>query len=173
MPERPTQIVAECHADTALVRFFIPNARHSIHAQGCPEVAITMSSALADEYFLVGVVDNDDDLNLRCKGFFSAFELVEDQHQVLLRKHPQRQQFIIVLDKAIESFILWNAAQVGIDVGEYGFPDNPKKLGRRYFKSPTIETDPNYLRLLTDLHAKQAPGFITLQHLLNELVPRT
>ena len=169
MPDRPVQFLPECHADTALIRFFFPDPLLSIHILGCPEVAKTMMSPRAVEYKLVGIVDNDSDLDTRCKGFFRAFELVKQQDKLLVRRHPHTNQHIIVVDKAIESFILWNASTIGMDVGHYGFNPMVKRFGLQ-LKTPTIETAPNYLQLLADLHARQAPGFLTLERILNDLI---
>ncbi|GAB2592185.1 hypothetical protein GCM10027190_45720 [Spirosoma areae] len=78
-------------------------------------------------------------------------------------------QHIVVVDKAIESFLLWNAECVEIDVSIYGFYNRTKHF-RNQTKLPTIETDPAYYKLLTDLHTRQAPGFLTLERILNDLL---
>lgn len=169
MPNRPVLFLPECHADTTLIRFLFPNPLLTIHESGCPDVAKTMMSPRASEYALIGIVDNDKKLGIHHKGFFRRFHVVEEQNKLSVRKHPDTNQCIIVLDKAIESFLIWNAEQVGLDLSVYEFATTVKLLGNQ-LKSPTIETDPNYLRLLSDLHARQAPGFITLQRILNEFI---
>ncbi|MCC5613435.1 hypothetical protein LC612_43880, partial [Nostoc sp. CHAB 5834] len=115
MPDRAVQYLPECHADTALLRHFIPDPTFSIHCLGCPEVANTMLSARAEDYRLIGLVDNDPDLNSRCRGFFKTFTVVEQANKVELRVHATRQQYLIVIDRAVETFLIWNAQQVGID----------------------------------------------------------
>ena len=170
MPERTVQYLPECHADTALLRHFIPDHSSSIHCTGCPEVGNTMLSFRANEYRLIGLVDNDDDLDTRCKGFFKTFRVVEQENRIVLRENSIRQQYLIIIDKAVESFLIWNAEQVGVDMQTYGFSSVAKRL-RNQTKSPIIETDPNYLQLLADLHARQAPGFLTLDRILHDLVP--
>ncbi|QDK79335.1 hypothetical protein EXU85_12275 [Spirosoma sp. KCTC 42546] len=169
MRDRNIQFLPECHADTALLRHFIPDHGRSIHSFGCPEVARTMLSPKADDYRLIGMVDNDPDLDTRCKGFFKTFELVKQEHKVIFRQNLIRQQYLIIIDRAVESFLLWNAEQIGLQMNEYGFGATVKLL-KVQTKSPTIETDPNYLQLLTDLHTRQAPGFQTLERILNDLI---
>lgn len=168
MPERAVQYLPECHADTALLRHFIPDHTFSIHCLGCPEVANTMLSSKADEYRLIGLVDNDDDLDTRCKGFFKTFRVVDQENRVVLRENSIRQQYLIIIDKAIESFLIWNAEQVRVDMETYGFVPIVKQL-RRQTKLPSIETDPSYIQLLTDLHNQQAPGFLTLERILHDV----
>lgn len=169
MLERAIQYLPECHADTALLRHFIPDHSFSIHCLGCPEVANTMLSVKADEYRLIGLVDNDNDLDTRCKGFFKSFTVVEQDNRIVLRENSIRQQYLIVIDKAIESFLIWNAERVGVDMESYGFVPTVKQL-RRQTKLPAIETDPNYRQLLTDLHTRQAPGFLTLERILHDII---
>jgi hypothetical protein len=167
MPDRLIRLLPECHADTALIRFLVPDKTLSIHCEGCPEVGNIMRSPQGNLYHFLGIVDNDRDLNKRCKGYFAAFEPVQAEHRLFVRCHPTNEQTLVILDKAIETFILWNAEQVNLDLRQYGFDLLPKRLGDQ-FKSPTIETDPNYLRLLTDLYIRQAPGLMTLQRILHD-----
>lgn len=142
---------------------------------GCTEVANAMLSSQYSKYTLIGIVDNDDDLNERCKdsfnrkGFFSNFELVRQENKLFLKRNPDTNQHIIIVDKAIESFLLWNAAEKKIDIGQYGFNDNVRKL-KSQTKPPTIETDPEYHRLLTDLYTLKAPGFLTLERILHDFL---
>ncbi len=128
-----------------------------------------MLSSKAGEYRLIGMVDNDDDLDIRCKGFFKSFEVVTLENRIILRSNLARQQHLIVIDKAVESFLIWNADQTDIDLAAYEFSTTVKRL-RNQTKSPIIETDPNYLQLLADLHTRQAPGFQTLERILNDLI---
>ncbi|UFH52927.1 hypothetical protein [Spirosoma sp. KNUC1025] len=65
---------------------------------------------------------------------------------------------------------MWNAAQVNLNVADYGFHTDVRQLGVK-LKSRSIETDPDYLKLLKDLHTRQAPGFLTLERILNDIIP--
>lgn len=73
-----------------------------------------------------------------------------------------------MLDKAIESFLLWNAQQVDLNVVDYGFSADVKAFGKAV-KTSAIGSNSNHLQLLADLYARQAPGFLTLERILNEL----
>ncbi len=125
-------------------------------------------SPRAQQYMLVGIVDNDKKLDIHCKGFFRDFVLTEERDRLLVKRYVQANQHIIVIDKAIESFLLWNAETVDIDVSQYGFEKSVKRLGLQ-LKTPTIETDVGYHQLLTDIYNRQAPGLITLERILNDL----
>lgn len=170
MPDLPVQLLTECHADTALIRLLFPDHKMSIHEQGCPEVAKAMLSPRAGEYKLIGIVDNDKKLNIHCKGFFATFEEIHQGNSLYVRHRPETNQHLIVIDKAIESFIQWNAIKVNLKISEYGFQDLTIKRFGLQLKTPTIETDPNFLQLLADLYDRQAPGFVTLKQILDDFI---
>lgn len=94
---------------------------------------------------------------------------VFEENKVLLKRNEATNQHLIVIDKAIESFLLWNAHQTNLDVSDYGFISNIKPFGKA-LKTSAIGGNANYLRLLTDLHARQAPGFLTLERILNDFL---
>ena len=51
----------------------------------------------------------------------------------------------------------------------YGFDPTLRQFCKA-MKRDSISTDPDYLRLLTDLYARQAPGILTLERILNDLI---
>lgn len=160
------QILPECYADTALIYLFIADQKSVVHISGITNVAKEMQEAAErnDESIRIGVVDNDK----RVPPYLHDFNVTFEQNKVLLKRNEQTNQHVLVIDKAIESFLLWNAAQVELDVTDYGFKHNVKVFGKA-LKTSAIGSNSNYLRLLTDLHARQAPGFLTLQRILNDL----
>lgn len=91
------------------------------------------------------------------------------ENKVILKRREQTEQYIVVIDKAIESFLLWNVEQVGVNIADYGFSQDIKRFGK-VLKTSAIGTNPNYLQLLTDLYARQAPGFLTLERILNDFI---
>lgn len=161
------QILSECYADTALVQLLIPDRQLVVHIFGIPNVAKEMKEAVGreDAGTRVGVVDNDK----RVPPYLLMFETVREQDKVLLKQNSLTGQRLIVIDKAIESFLLWNAQQVDLDVTTYGFVNDVKAFGKS-LKTSAIGTNLNYLQLLADLHTRQAPGFITLERILNDVI---
>ncbi len=160
------QILPECYADTALVLLFIPDRLRVVHIFGIPNVAKEMQQALGQEDagVRIGVVDNDK----RVPPYLQTFNTVFEQNKVLLKQNGLTNQYLIVIDKAIESFLLWNAQQVSLDVAKYGFVNDIKALGKA-LKTSAIGSNTDYLRLLTDLYDRQAPGFITIERILNDI----
>jgi hypothetical protein len=160
-------LLPECHADTALIRFLVPDPDTVVHISGIPNVAKELQEAELENKLgkRIGIVDNDK----RKPPFLLTFDTVFEENKVCLRQKASTTNSLLIIDRAIESFLLWNAGQVSIRLSDYGFPEDIKLLGR-VLKTSAIETDPDYLRLLQDLHDRQAPGLLTLKRLLYDLV---
>ena len=169
-------LLPECNADTALTRILAPDTAEIDHIFGVFNVVKEMKSALINrpEYTVIGIVDRDVTYKPeRRPPYFDGFVYEEIGNKLSLGRKPEVSQYLIMLDKAIETFLLWNAIEVNIDVVQYGFPD-PNTDFRRFckkIKGVSIGLDPNYRQLLTDLYARNAPGLITLQTLLHDLFP--
>lgn len=164
--ELPVRIVAECYADTLLISYLL-NTLEVQHAFGISEVAKLMQNASLDEC-IIGIVDNDQEK--RVPLYLREFDIIESANRILHKKKVGTNQTLIVLDKAVESFLLWNAEQVQFDVTTLGFPTVPKLFGRRHLKYEHLDSDSDYTALLNILHTRQAPGFQTLERILNDLI---
>ncbi len=164
MPDR-IRLYPECHADTTLITHFITNPLIIEHAAGINEVSKSLETVKSDAVALIGIVDNDK----HKPRYLRTFQTIEESDKVCFQRKPGANQYLLIIDKAIETFLLWNAAQVGLNMADYTFSSDIRLLGAK-LKSQSIETDPNYLRLLTDLHTRQAPGFLTLERILNDFI---
>lgn len=161
------RLIPECYADTALVKIIANNHEPVDHVFGIPNVAKEMALGLVNQpdFVLIGFVDNDK----RVPTYFDDFDIITVENKVVFKKKRYIEHYLLVIDKAIETFLIWNAQQVSIDLEKYGFTPNLKRLCQ-LMKRTTIGSDPNYLQLLADLHTRQAPGFITLERILNDFL---
>ncbi|QMW06096.1 hypothetical protein [Spirosoma foliorum] len=167
MPDQIIRIIPECYADTTLAQFFIKDPNPVDHEQGIHNVARAMKEAGEFDAIVVGIIDND---KTNTPTYFDSFETIDDTQYLTLKKHSTATQFIIVIKpKAVEQFFLDNAAEVSIRVEDYGFPGDVRKL-RKLTKKESIKSNPDFQRLLSDLHTRQAPGFLTLERILNDLI---
>ncbi|GAB4013479.1 hypothetical protein GCM10028808_32690 [Spirosoma migulaei] len=142
------------------------------HISGVYNVVKEMKNTAINRptYTVVGIVDKDVTYKPERKpAYFNDFQLEEIGNKLTYGRKFGTSQHLILVDKAIESFLLWNAEQIMLDVTLYGFSDSIKAFCKQV-KSTTIGSDPNYLQLLTDLHTRQAPGFQTLERILNDLI---
>ena len=159
------RLLPECHADTTLVAFLVDDQDSYRHTLGS-EVVGDMKAAARDFEVVAGIVDTD----TTTPRYFDLFELVKEENNIRFLHRPESGEYLIMnAFSGAEAFIIWNAKQVGIDLTDYGFANTVKGLIPR-LKKLAIETDPEYRRLLTDLHARQAPGILTLERILNDLI---
>lgn len=162
----------ECFADTALVSMLSPSTAIIDHIPGVYNVVKEMKNTAINRpaYIVVGIIDKDVTYKPERKPtYFNDFQLEELGNKLTYGRKPGIHQHLILIDKAIETFLLWNAARINLDVRLYNFSGD-FKVFRRQIKSATIGTNLNYLQLLTDLHARQAPGFVTLERILNDFI---
>ncbi|RRB00077.1 hypothetical protein [Larkinella rosea] len=159
------RLFPECHADTALIRFLVKDEDLLRHSAGINEVAKNMQRSIQEFKKVVGIVDNDK----HKPRYFRSFYKTDEKNRICYLHKPESNEYLIFIDKAIESFLLWNASEVNLAVTNYGFPTEVKPLGDM-LKRIEIETDPNYLQLLTELKNRNAPGFITLENILNDFL---
>jgi len=119
---------------------------------------------------LIGLIDND---KLRhMPRYFDDFKEFDRGEKVMFRQKEdvRCEHYLIILDRAIETFLLHNAAQVGLRVSEFGFSDDQKQF-QKALKSQQIEDDPRYLSLLRTLLERQAPDFSKIASFLRSLFP--
>ena len=154
----------ECHADTALVRYLLNDDPRIDHASGMSSVGVTMREAPADS-ILIGFVDDDK----RVPPYFDDFELISTSHNVLYKKKRNQERYLIVLHKAVETFLIWNAEETQVDLALFGFEKDVKRLGRK-LKSVQMDTSPEYQALLKELDQKNAPGLVRIRALINEIL---
>ena len=163
------RIIPECHADTALARFFVPNVKQEDHANGSSNVASEMKRAGFSEVILIGLIDNDK-LKHTPRYFDDFIEIERGQCVSFRQKEDVRvEHYLIVLERAIETFLLYNAAQVGINVADFGFSEVQKEF-QKNLKSQQIEDSENYQSLLKALRDQQAPDFIKIEAFLNQFL---
>ena len=167
MIKREIRIIPECYADTALAKFLFSKPGYVNHALSIGEVAVEMEAERNDTVILVGFVDNDK----RIPPYFRDFEEIDCGNRVLFKQKEDYsvQHFLVVLDKAIETFLLYNAAQVGINVADFGFSGIQKEF-QKSLKSQQIEDSENYQSLLQSLRIQQAPDFVKIEAFLNQFL---
>ncbi len=164
---RRIRFFPECHADTTLVGFLLNNGETLYRHSRGSEVSGDMKAASQAFEVVVGIIDDDK----HKPRYFDDFIVIREDNNVRFLRLPQREVYLIVIvGNGIESFLLWNAAQVNINLEDYGFETTPKRMKAR-FKSVGIENDPNYYQLLADLRTQNAPSITTLDQLLHDLIP--
>lgn len=113
MNYRADYIIPECYIDTNLLETLICTAGCN-HQKGCNQVAKVMREKFADR-FAVGIIDADK----RKPSYLNEFnEIAASQHLKLFR-HNVRSHFIILIQPAMDSFILSCAKAGDVNLALY------------------------------------------------------
>lgn len=156
------RIVPECYADTYLVQVLLKRD-WPMHQHGINKVIKTSGELLKLYPKVAAVIDEDKNK----KDFLQSLRLESDKNGITHKSNGHIHYFII--KPAIEKFILKCCKDVSIDITEFDFPINFYDL-RNIFKSPSIEGDHNFKRLINQLVDKKSLGIIRLQSLLIDLI---
>jgi hypothetical protein len=161
------RLIPECYADTALAAFLAGPIVAVDHALTISQVASEMKKVSQNikiqDFTLIGLVDNDK----QKLPYFNDFQEIDRGQRVSFRHKSNTSQYLIVLEKAIETFLLHNAAAVGLNMPDFNFSDNLKDF-KHQLKRMNIGSNAHYLRLLTELQQKEAPDFIKITTFLSK-----
>jgi hypothetical protein len=152
-------IIPECYVDTNLIETIVPPEGNGYnHQMGCPNVAkkMTEDKALKDG-FALGIIDKDKKEIAYAKGF----DLIADAAQLILLKHPTKNHYFIQIVPAMEKWIIFQAAEVGIDLATYGLPDDFNEL-KHCSKTLKTKKDDRFKRLFKALIKEKATGVVLL-----------
>jgi hypothetical protein len=150
-------IIPECYVDTNLIETLVPPERGGYnHQMGCPNVAKKMIEALRDD-FALGIIDKDK----KEIDYAKSFHLIADTGQLILLKHPTKPHYFIQIIPAMEKWIMYQANEVGIDLTDYGLPNDFNDL-RHYSKTIKTKRDDRFKRLFKALIKANATAVVQL-----------
>jgi hypothetical protein len=138
-------VIPECFVDTNLVETIAPPDDQYNHQKGCGTVTKVMQEKFADR-FAVGIIDKDK----KEVEYLKQFTEIHQAGSLILHKHPKRHHYIIQIAPAVEQFILYNAAAVGIDPANYQLPTDFEKF-KRACKTVNSKNDPRFKSLFRAL----------------------
>lgn len=157
-------VIPECYIDTNLIQILVPpNLRYN-HQKGCDSVSKTMQSKYQGKV-AVGIIDKDK----RKIKYLGEFEEIRNCDQNLfLLKHKTEEHFLILIQPAIESFMLKVAKEEGIVLSDYGLPDNSSEL-KKITGKILSQNDERLNRLFKDLKQTNNKSIKTLIHWVNTI----
>jgi hypothetical protein len=152
--------VPECWAETIMVQWLFLDGRSSKgddfcnHADGIASVAKALKMKDVKDYVSVGFID-DDKKNVPL--YFSEFRIIENGQAVDFKKHPDSQDYLMVVRPAIEKFLLLQIKEIGKSPVDYQLPAE-FELFKKTLKRMSIKDHMGYQKLITDLSANRPPG---------------
>ncbi|MEP6466225.1 MAG: hypothetical protein ABJB05_07950 [Parafilimonas sp.] len=151
-------IVPECYVDTRLAEILAQSSKQIFHQKGHGQVANKMLFKLKDQ-FALGIIDKDT-IKVRKSRYFSEFNDIRKENSLILQKHFKLSHYLIIIDPAIEKWLLQNAEVSNIAPDNLG--NNLKDL-LSFTKRQHIHRNIYFTEFIIKLINNHAPGIITLK----------
>lgn len=153
-------IVPECYVDTKLAEIVSQASGKYNHQHGCGDVANKLLKSLLNHPAL-GIIDQDKNKGPQAK-YLEEFKIIATQNNLILKKHPLRTHFLIVICPEIEKWLMANALTCNITPTDYGLPNELKGF-LKISKVKDIDKNEGFRRFIKQLVKADAPGIITLK----------
>lgn len=151
-------IVPECEIDTRLVQILANLRRPPNHAKGHGKVANKLKDNLKNKPALA-VIDFDK-IKIRKSQYFESFITINSKHNLILKKHPFLNHYLLIIKPVIESWLLENAANSNVIPENLG--DNLMDL-TKFTKTKNIHLNHHFTFFIKKLIRNKASGVILLQ----------
>ena len=158
--ERLLYIIPECYVDTNLISTLVNAAVN--HQKCCTKVTETLNKRFSDN-FAVGIIDRD---KVEPK-YVNEFQLVAEHGHLQLLRHKTRPHYLLTISPAVEMLIIDSAAEIGLDLKEYGLSSDLNQL-KKLTKKVSSNTDKTFTRLFKNLGASS--DFSVMTKTLNYLI---
>jgi hypothetical protein len=119
----------------------------------------------------LGIIDEDKNKGPVAK-YFLEFEEIKSENGLILKKHKERKQYLILICPEIEEWLLWNANSVQIDLSILNLPKNLKGF-KQITKTQNIDLNNDFYRFIKSLLNKNSIGLITLRNWINAFTTNT
>lgn len=156
------EVIPECYVDTNIISTLI--GAEVNHQKGCNNVANTLNSKMQNQ-FAIGIIDKDK----RIPRYLEQFQCIARRNHIELYKHHKRPHYFIVVIKAIETLLIENAKELGLDMKVYGLTSDMARL-KQLTKKCESNKDPRFSRLATDLRI--SPEMKALEESINYMITR-
>ena len=149
-------VLPECYVDTCLIETLVPPIDHYNHQKGSGTVARKMKNFFGDR-FALGIIDKDK----KELYYLREFTLVTSKYSLELYRHNLKYHYLILINPAIETFILSNAKSAGISVTSFDLPETMDEF-RRVTKLVNSKRDPRFKRLFKELFKSETKEIMLL-----------
>lgn len=143
--QRENIVVPECYVDTNLMNVLLNKLCN--HQKGCATVCKTLETRLSDQ-FAIAIIDKDKNEPKAVEQYIP----IGESEYIIVSKHQTRAHYLIQIKPAIERFILYAAAELNVNLSDYGLPEELNEL-RKITKTTTATEDATFARLFHTLRS--------------------
>ncbi len=159
------QIIREGNADFVLLQVLRVHPKWINEKGGGKQKVINTVKSSGEKFYhdiFVGLVDKDKD------NHYPDFKLFKSQYNTTLYKKDHNQYLIELCCPAIEQWLLDSANEFNINPVDYELPSKSKEL-KAISGRQAIRNNKNFIRFIRELNTRNAPAFVYLNELLEEL----
>lgn len=167
MAYKSKALVTECFADTAALEIVFQLANKSLNKQhGVSNVAKVMKEKGVG-VIRMGIIDGDRGRHVQ-NPYFEYF-IKEDSYDDLLhlKKHNQFDQYLVVIEPAIEYFLIEAATEAGLSTYEYPFLKGLDKM-KELCKDSEIYNNSKFREFIKHLKREAPDCIVTLSKWISE-----
>lgn len=119
----------------------------------------------------MGIIDEDKNKGPMAK-YFLEFDEIKSENDLILKKHKDRKQYLILICPEIEKWLLMNANSVHLDPSDFNLHSDLSGF-KQITKTQNIDSNIEFYQFIKALIQKNAAGIITLRNWLNEFKNNT
>ena len=155
-------IVPECYLETFLIK--VLEFGNQNHQHGIGNVLNSLEKSYQNKLG-IGIIDNDKNKPPK----FQEYTNIKAVKNLSLLKHKERNNYLIVLEPAIEKWLLNILEDEGLDITKFGLPNKLSKL-TDITKKGNVHKNENIKKLLYTLKQRNVKPFQTLTDWINEII---
>jgi hypothetical protein len=158
-----SNIVPECYVDTRIAEI-LGQAKGKYNHQHSNGAVANELQRRFKERVVLGIVDEDKGKGAVPK-YFSEFIIIAEENNLILKKHKDRNQYLILICPEIERWLLADSERVGINPSEleYKLPDKLANL-TKMTKTKDIDRNEGFKKFIKALVRENAPSTTTLKN---------
>ena len=154
-------IIPECYVDTKVVEIVGRASRKYNHQHGCGDVANRLRKSI--DQICIGIIDEDKNKGPQAR-YFSEFTQLREGGNLILKKHGQHKQYLVLICPEIERWLMNDALAVGIDPTHENYKLPAELEGfKGISKTQDIDKNDGFIRFIKALIREKAPSITTLK----------
>jgi len=154
-------IVPECYFETFLIN--VLEFGNQDHKHGIGNVLNGLDNNYKNKLG-IGIIDNDKNKPPK----FQEYTNIKAEKDLSLFKHKERNNYLIVIEPAIEKWLLNILEDEALEITKFGLPNTLSKL-TDITKKGNVHKNENIKTLLYTLKQKNVQPFQTLTNWINEI----
>ncbi|HUZ58151.1 MAG TPA: hypothetical protein VMU83_05165 [Hanamia sp.] len=163
-------ILPECYVDTKVAEIITRSSEKYNHQHGCGQIANLLKRRLKDTVAL-GIIDEDKNKG-PIANYFLEFDEIKSENDLILKKHKDRKQYLILICPEIEKWLLMNANSVHLNLSDFNLPSDLNGF-KQITKTQDIDSNLDFYQFIKALIDKKSAGIITFGNWVSDFKNNT